>query len=237
MIESFSAAASALAAQQQRMDALANDTANVNTAGYRSDRTNFEDLAPRARGVRATQQGPSTVQGALQPTGQPLDLAVEGDGWFQVARPGAQPALTRAGVFQVDATGQMVTPAGERLVPPVRLPPGAGATTVRIESDGSVIVGGTRVAQIRLVTVPAPGQLQPVGDGLYAPTAASGPPQPAPAGTAIRQGALESSNVDLVDTTTGTIEARTSFEAAAHVLRVQDEMLGALLDLRSSNNK
>jgi flagellar basal-body rod protein FlgG len=234
MIEGFSAAASALSAQQQRMDALANDTANVNTAGYRSDRTAFADLVAPAQGVRATQLGPSTVQGAEFDTGQPLDLAIEGDGWFQVARPGgAQPALARVGIFQVDATGQMVTQSGERLVPPVQLPPGAGATSVRIAPDGSVIVGGNQVARIRLVTVPAPGQLEPIGDGLYAPNAASGPPQPA-SNAAIRQGAVEGSDVDLADTTVGTIEARTSFEAAAQVLHVQDEMLGALLDLRSN---
>ncbi len=234
MIEAFGAALSALSAQQQRMDALASDTANVNTTGYRSVRMGFEDLAPQASGVRATQLGPSAQQGVLVDTGEPMDLAIEGDGWFQTAGPGAQPALTRQGVFNIDATGQMVTSSGERLVPPVQLPPGSGALTARINPDGAVIVGGVKVAQIALVTVPAPGALTPVGGGRFAPNGASGAPAPAP-NAQIRQGALESSDVDLADTAVGTIEARTSFAAAAHALHVQDEMLGALLDIRKDD--
>jgi flagellar basal-body rod protein FlgG len=232
MIESLGTAVSALQAHQQRMDALANDTANVDTAGYRTARTAYEEVAAPARGVRATYAGPSTVQGATIDTGNPLDLAIEGDGWFEVAAQGAQPALTRAGVFQVDGSGQIVTSSGERLVPPVQLPPGAGASAVRIEQDGAVIVGGAQVAQIQLVTVAAPGALQPIGGGRYAPTAASGAPTAAATQATIRQGALESSNVDIADTTVGTIETRASFAAAARVLHVQDEMLGALLELR-----
>jgi flagellar basal-body rod protein FlgG len=221
MIESLGTAASALQAHQQRMDALANDVANVNTNGYRSV------------SASGSSGGPSTAQGALIATANPLDLAVEGDGWFQVARPGAQPALTRAGVFQVDASGQIVTDAGERLVPPVQLPPGAGATSVRIEQDGSVISGGARVAQIQLFHVAAPSALQAIGGGRYVPTTQSGPATPAaPPAAAIRQGTLESSNTDLADTTAGTVETRTGFAAAARVLHVQDAMLGALLDLR-----
>jgi flagellar basal-body rod protein FlgG len=217
MIEAFGAALSALSAQQQRMDALAGDTANLNTAGYGSVRTGFEDTAP-----------------AIIDTGRPLDLAIECDGWFQVAHEGTQPALTRAGIFDVDATGQMVTSSGERLVPPVQLPPGAGAGTARVESDGSVIVGGAVVAHI--ATVPVPGAMTPLGDGQFAPNAASGPP--APAGNAqIRQGSLESSDVDLADTAVGTLEARTSFAAAAQALHVQDEMLGALLDIRRPDGR
>jgi flagellar basal body rod protein FlgG len=231
MIEGMGAALSALSAQRQRMDALADDTANVNTVGYRGDRTGLADVAPPAGGVTATQAGPSTAQGALVDTGQPLDLAVEGDGWFQVVRPGGPPVLTRAGGFHVDAAGHVVTASGAVLVPPAALGPGIDVATVRIAPDGTVRVGGVQVARVELFSVPAPSALEAVGDGLYAPTAASGAPTPA-TGAAVRQGALESSNVDLADTAVGTIEARTSFEAAALVLHVQDEMLGALFELR-----
>jgi flagellar basal-body rod protein FlgG len=236
MIESFGAALSALSAQQQRMDALAGDTANVNTAGYRADRTAFSDVAPAARGVAATQRGPSSAQGALLDTGQPLDLAIEGNGWFQVASPGGQPVLTRAGVFSVDAHGQIVTASGDHLVPPVQLPPGTGSAGVVVAADGTVTVAGARVAQIPLVTVPAPDALQPVGGGRYAPTAGSGAPAPA-TGAAVRQGALESSNVDLADTAVGIVETRDSFAAAARALHVQDEMLGALLAIRDDGGR
>jgi flagellar basal-body rod protein FlgG len=128
MIQGISAALSALTAGQQRMDALANDTANVNTNGYRA-------------------AGRESVQGGLIETGQPLDLAIEGDGAFQLA--GGR--TTRDGAFQLDASAQIVTSSGEALAPPVRLPPGTDASAVRISPDGSVMVGGAQVGQVPLV--------------------------------------------------------------------------------------
>jgi flagellar basal-body rod protein FlgG len=128
MIQGISAALSALTAGQQRMDALANDTANVNTTGYRAS-------------------GRASVQGPLVETGQPLDLAIEGDGSFQLA--GGR--TTRDGAFQLDASAQIVTSSGESLLPPVQLPPGTDASAVQIGPDGSVIVGGAQVGQIQLV--------------------------------------------------------------------------------------
>jgi flagellar basal body rod protein FlgG len=128
MIQGMGAALSALTAQGQRMDALANDTANVDTVGYKA-------------------AGRAGSQGALVETGQPLDLAIEGNGSFQVA--GGR--LTRDGSFQLDASAQIVTSSGEPLAPPVQLPAGADASAVRITPDGSVIVGGAQVGQIQLV--------------------------------------------------------------------------------------
>ena len=128
MIQGISAALSALTAGQQRMDALANDTANVNTNGYRA-------------------AGRESVQGGLIETGQPLDLAIEGDGAFQLA--GGR--TTRDGAFQLDASAQIVTSSGEALAPPVQLPPGTDASAVRITPDGSVMVGGAQVGQVPLV--------------------------------------------------------------------------------------
>jgi flagellar basal-body rod protein FlgG len=179
MIQGLSASLEALSADQRRMDALANDTANVNTTGYKA-------------------AGRESAQGALIETGQPLDLAIEGDGQFQVGT-----RLTRNGVFELDASAQIVTPEGEPLVPPVQLPSGTDASAVDIGSDGSVRVGGAQVGQIQLV-----------GRGT------------------IRQGALESSNVDLADTTVGQIETRTSYAAAIKALHVQDEMWASLMELR-----
>ena len=191
MISGIGVSLGALATQQRRMDALADDAANVNTAGY------------RARGGASRPE--SDAQGALVETGQPLDLAIEGDGWFAVTSGAAQPALTRAGVFEVDGNGQIVTRSGERLVPPVQLPPGADASSVVIAPDGAVTVGGSKVGQIQL-------------------TGGSGK---------IRQGALESSNVDIADTTVGEIETSTSYAAALQALHVQDDMWASLLDLRA----
>jgi flagellar basal-body rod protein FlgG len=126
MIEGINAAIEALSKDNWRMDALANDTANVNTTGFKA--------ADR----------PSS-QGAIFETGEPLDLAIEGDGEFQVGT-----HTTRDGTFQLDASAQIVTPEGEPLVPPVQLPPGTDASAVEIGPDGSVRVGGVQVGQIQL---------------------------------------------------------------------------------------
>jgi flagellar basal-body rod protein FlgG len=128
MIQAIGAALSALSAGQQRMDALANDTANVDTTGFKA-------------------AGHESAQGGLIPTGEPLDLAIDGGGAFQLAG-GRQ---TRDGEFQLDASAQIVTSSGASLAPPVRLPPGTDASAVRITPDGSVIVGGAQVGQIQVV--------------------------------------------------------------------------------------
>jgi flagellar basal-body rod protein FlgG len=180
MIQAIGSALAGLSAGRQRMDALAADTANVNTAGYKA-------------------AGRESLQGGLVETGQPLDLAIEGDGGFQLA--GGR--LTRDGSFQLDASAQIVSSSGEALVPPVRLPAGTDASAVTISPDGSVMVGGAQV-----------GQIPTVGRGV------------------VRQGALESSNVDLADTTAGQIETRTSYAAAIKALHVQDEMWASLMELR-----
>jgi flagellar basal body rod protein FlgG len=126
MIQGLSASLQALSAGQQRMDALADDSANVNTTGFKA-------------------AGRASSQGALIETGQPLDLAIEGGGEFQVGS-----RTTRDGEFQLDASAQIVTPQGEPLAPPVHLPAGTDASAVDIGSDGSVRVGGVQVGQIQL---------------------------------------------------------------------------------------
>ena len=210
MIQGLGAALSALTAQGQRMDALANDTANVNTVGYRAARTAITERA--AGGVSAVDAGSSSVRGALLETGEPLDLAFEGDGWFQLQRPDGSRALTRAGAFQVDASGRIVSGTGEPLMPPIALPPGTDPSSIAIASDGTVNAGGVLVGRVQLF------------DGFGTPLPASG--------TTIRQGALEASDVDLADTFVGTIEARASYKAAIEALHVQDEMWASLLELR-----
>lgn len=195
------------------MTALAHDVANIDTPGYRSVG--------------------SSSQGAIAETGQPLDLAIEGDAWFQVTAANGQAALTRSGSFGVDGSGHIVTASGERLSAPVQLPAGTSSTALSVAADGTVRVDGMVVGQIPIVSVAGPDKLEPIGGGLYAPTAASGAPVPA-TGATIRQGALEGSNVDLADTTVGQIEARTSYAAAVQALHVQDEMWESLLRLRDT---
>lgn len=127
MIQAIGSALAGLSAAQGRMDALADDTANLDTTGFKAS-------------------GRSAAQGALFETGQPLDLAIEGDGEFQLAGG----ARTRDGSFQLDASAQIVTSSGQALAPPVQLPAGTDASAVQITPGGGVVVGGAQVGQIQL---------------------------------------------------------------------------------------
>jgi flagellar basal-body rod protein FlgG len=238
MIDGLGAAASGLSAQSRRMDALANDVANANTAGYAAERGGFEALvnaAGGAAGVGYRDLGPDFQHGALEETGNPLDLAVEGNGFFQVSRPNGQVALVRAGAFSLDARGQVVTANGERLFPPLNLPPGADPRALAIDPSGAVTVNGQQIGQVQIVTVPAPGGLLRDGGG-YSPTVASGAPVAA-AGAQVRQGVLEASGTDLVTNTVDQVVTRSAFTAAASSLHAQDEMLGALIEMAAREER
>jgi flagellar basal-body rod protein FlgG len=234
MLEGLYTAAAGMAAQQQRMDALSNDVANTNTAGYKRVRVGFRDLVYQAdgpggvrtgSGAAAAQIGRGYEQGALQQTGQPFDLAIQGDGYFQVRRSDTgQVALSRNGSFQVDASGQLVTAQGDALVPPIRLPRGVDPTSVEIGQDGTVTSGGRRLGQIQLVTVPAPTGLAAAGNSLYSVTAASGGVRRATAAT-LQQGAVESSNVDLADAMVDMMDAQRSYSMASKAIHMQDQMM------------
>src|SRR3954447_23682138 len=191
MIDGLGAAQSGLSAQSRRMDALANDVANANTAGYAAERASFEELvnARMPAGVRYRDGGPDFHQNALEETGNPLDLAIEGDGFFQVSRPGGQIALVRSGAFSVDATGQVVTATGARLFPPLTLPPGTDERALAIDPSGVATVNGHQIGQVQVVSVPAQGGLLR-DSGVCSPTPASGAPVVASAAS-VRQGALE----------------------------------------------
>jgi flagellar basal-body rod protein FlgG len=238
MIDGLGAAASGISAQSRRMDALANDVSNANTAGYAAERASFAALVNdgKAGGVAYRDGGSDFRQGALQETGNPLDLAIEGDGFFQVTRPNGQIALVRAGAFSVDARGQVVTATGERMFPPLTLPPGSDPRALAVDPSGVVTVNGQQLGQVQVVTVPAPGGLLRESGGMYTPTAASG--APAPAGAArIRQGALEASGTDIATNAADTIATRTAFNASVGSLRAQDEMLGALIEMAAREER
>ena len=231
MIDGIGAARSGLSAEGRRMDALANDIANVSTPGHAPERSSFSELvnAGTSAGVEYRDLGPDFTQGALEETGNPLDMAVEGRGFFQITRADGRVALVRAGAFGLDATGQVVTATGERLFPPLRLPPGTDPRTLQIDPSGVATVNGQPIGQVQIVTVPAPGGLLEEG-GTYTATAASGAPVPA-TGSQVRQGVLEASGTDLASAAVETIATRTAFAAAAGSLHAQDEMLGALIEL------
>src|SRR3954447_18448187 len=237
MIDGLGAAASGLSAQSRRMDALANDVANVNTAGYATERADFAALVNggRSAGVAYRDLGSDFEQGPLQETGNPLDLAIEGDGFFQVSRPTGQIALVRGGEFSVDASGQVVTATGDRLFPPRTLPPGTDGSALAIDPSGVATGNGQQIGQVQVVTVPARGGLLRDGDG-YTATAASGAPVPA-TNAQVQQGALEASNVDLATNTVDTVMTQAAFSASASSLHAQDEMLSALMEMAAREER
>jgi flagellar basal-body rod protein FlgG len=234
MLEGLYTAAAGMAAQQQRMDALSNDVATSNTAGYKRVRIGFRDLVYQAdgpNGVRtgsgaaAVQIGRGFEQGAFQKTDQPFDLAISGDGYLQVRRANSgQTALTRNGQLQVNAAGQLTTAEGDQLVPPITLPRNIDPSTVTIGPDGTISSGTRRLGQIQLVTVPAPTGLVAAGNGYFNVSAASGGVRRATTAT-ITQGALESSNVDLADAMVDMMDAQRSYSMASKAIHMQDQMM------------
>jgi flagellar basal-body rod protein FlgG len=221
-MDGLRAAASGLATQQARMDAIANDIANVSTPGYKKERLAFRDLVDRS-GAAASDAGRSFLTGPQIASDNPLALAIDGPGFFQVKLADGRVALTRAGDFRADAGGDVVTSGGERLVPPITLPKGTELGDVTIAADGTVTAGGKKLGQIALVDVPVRSELQSIGGGLYLATTASGAAD-AIKDPQVRQGVLEGSNVDLGDAMVDLIDAQRSFQLASKALKTQDDL-------------
>jgi flagellar basal-body rod protein FlgG len=229
-------AAAGMAAQQQRLDAVANDLANTETTGYKKLRVAFRDLVytpsgpgsvagvQEGAGAAASLLGRGMAQGPLQRTERALDVALQGPGFVRVTRADGTQALTRDGALRFDDQGRLVTERGE--LTGVAVPAGTSEDDVTFGRDGSVSVNGREVGRLDLVDVRAPAGLQALGDNGFAITAASGPATPAGAGTSLIQGALEASNVDVAEAFTEMIEAQRAFELASRAIKMQDEIAG-----------
>src|SRR4051812_23310800 len=196
-------AAAGMAAQQQRLDALSNDLANANTAGYKHMRVAFRDLlyvqtgAGAARGVSsgagaaAVQLGRGAAQGTMQSTGNKLDVALQGDGYLQVRDARGRVALTRDGALQRQPNGRLVTSTGA--FTGVTVPSGVAESDIAIDANGAVHDAARTYGRLQIVGVRAPEGLQATGDNLFLPTAASGAPRAITTGTTLQQGTLEGS--------------------------------------------
>ncbi|WP_205696193.1 flagellar hook-basal body protein [Conexibacter sp. SYSU D00693] len=229
-------AAAGMMAQQQRMDLVADDLANVSTTGYKPGRIAFRDLVyadgPRGSepGVRigagsaSTLVGRSMQQGSLETTNQPLDVALEGQGFLQVRTLDGRVGLTRDGQLGTDAQGRLTLHSGELLEPAITLPPGTPVDQVAIAADGRVTVQGRQLGQLRIVEVNAPGGLEAGPNNTFVPGPRSGQPRPAQS-TTVRQGALESSGVDMASAMTDMMEAQRGFELASKAIMTQDQLL------------
>jgi flagellar basal-body rod protein FlgG len=237
MLQGLYAAASGMEAQQNQFNAIANDMANLDTPGYQATEVGFQDLlysgagsasgSPNiatGAGSQSAIVGRSSAQGAIQNTGRSLDIAISGPGYLQVRRNDGTIGLTRNGDLQVDAQGEVTNQDGNPLVPPLKLPTGTDASSLKIEPNGQVISGSRTIGKISLVNVPAPNQLQPDGDSMFSVTAGSGAIRPA-TGSTLQQGALEGSNVDVSQDMTAMINAQRSYQMASQAIQYQDQML------------
>lgn len=254
MFRSLNTAASGMIAQQLNLDNIANNLANASTAGFRKRRLQFQDLLyqnlimPGAAstqqttyssglqiglGARSSASEMVQTQGDFENTGNQLDLAIQGQGFFQVQLPTGELAYTRSGNFQVDAQGQMVTANGYALQPAIAIP--NNATNITIGTDGTVSVSlpgqqqAQQVGQIQLANFANAGGLNSTGQNLFLPTTASGDAiLGAPGGSeglgTVQQGELEQSNVNVVEEFVEMILAQRSYESNSKVVQAADQM-------------
>ena len=261
MIRALYTAASGMTAQQMNLDNIANNLANSSTTGFQQRRVAFADMlyqSTTAPGSAATSQTTNTAglqvglgvrptstetiqtQGDFNTTGNPLDMAISGNGFFQILLPNGQTGYARSGSFQLSSQGVISTSDGNPLQPSITIPP--DATNVTIGSDGTVSVTqpgqtqSTQVGQIQLAMFVNPGGLNSVGNNVNLATTASGDPILGNPGGAeglgtLQQGVLEESNVSVVDQFVQMIVAQRSYESNSRVVKAADEMLQQLNQL------
>jgi len=258
MLDSLYISATGLMAQQLNVDAISNNLANVNTTAFKRDRVMFEDLLSReiaranplldaGRGFAALGAGVGVsngsklfTQGDVKKTDLPFDVAIRGQGFFEVVMPDGTRAYTRAGSLQLDRNRILGTPQGFPLRPSIQIP--QDATSVTIEATGAVQVklpdqtDPTEVGRIELSDFVNPSGLKPIGDNLFVPTDRSGDallrrPGEDGAGT-LAQGFLEGSNVKLAEEFVNLVIAQRAYEANAKAIQVADEMLSISNNMR-----
>ena len=261
MIRSLFTAATGMTAQQLNLDVVANNLANVNTTGFKRSRVDFQDLlyqtlrsagATQAQGVQVPtgiQVGLGTraaaiqkifSQGDFQQTGNPLDIVIEGDGFFQVLTPNGETAYTRDGSFKMDSQGRLVDSDGYPMQPEITIP--AEATNISVGADGTVTVNlpgqttPSEVGQIQLVKFLNPAGLSSQGRNLFAPSAASGDPVTGTPGAngfgTTAPGFIELSNVKVVEEMVNMIVAQRAYEINSKSIQTADEMLSIANNMR-----
>jgi len=260
MMRALFSGASGMHAQTLNLDVISNNLANINTIGFKKSRTEFQDLIyqtlrePGARSTISTEI-PSGMQvglgvkpvaisrifsqGNFKHTGNPLDLVIEGDGFFQITQPDGTIAYTRAAGFARDSTGRIVTADGSPLEPSITIP--ADAISITVGNDGTVSIlrpgetASTEVGSIQLAKFINPSGLKSLGKNLFLNTTASGDPIQGTPGLeglgTISQGFQEMSNVDIVEELVGMIIAQRAYETSSKTIRAADQMLKDAIQL------
>jgi len=261
MLKSLNTAATGMAAQQTNMDVIANNIANVSTAGFKKSRAEFEDLVYQTQKEPGTATGmnsysPNGVQtglgvrtaavqkdfnpGSALVTKNPLDLQIEGSGFFQVLTPDGQVGYTRDGAFKKDPNGRIVDKSGNLLQPEITIPANVSGLEVAANGEVRVIQGLADapqvIGQIDVVNFVNPAGLKAMGKNVFTQTPSSGQPQtsrPGLNGTGyLSQGQLEASNVNIVDEMVNMITAQRAYETNSKVIQASDQMLQSINNMR-----
>lgn len=254
MVPALWIAKTGLDAQQTRMSVISNNLANVNTTGFKRGRASFEDLMyqtvrqPGASssqnsqlpsglmlgtGVRTVSTEKMFAQGNLNQTGNSLDVAIQGRGFFAIELPDGSTGYTRDGSFEINQDGDVVTSSGYRLANNIQIPEGAQSITIGSDGTVSVLEQGanepTEAGTLELTDFINQAGLQPIGENIFKQTLASGEPTTAVAGTEgmglLTQGSLESSNVNVVEELVGMIETQRAYEMNSKAISTTDQML------------
>ncbi|MDH5188125.1 MAG: flagellar basal-body rod protein FlgG [Rhodospirillaceae bacterium] len=261
-MRSLSIAATGMLAQQRNVEVVSNNLANMNTTGYMRRRTEFHDLMyQNLRRVGSTSSDAGTIipsgvqiglgvklaavyriheQGNLSPTDNTFDLAIQGNGYFQVQMPDGTTGYTRDGTFQLNAEGQVVTHDGYAVLPAINVPDAAVDVAINTSGEIQVKLDGQvdyqNVGQLQLANFANDTGLDSVGSNLYLETSSSGAATTANAGTAgygtILQGFLETSNVNAVEEISNLISAQRAYEMNSKVITTSDEMMRTISQLR-----
>jgi flagellar basal-body rod protein FlgG len=253
-MEALWIAKTGLDAQQTRISVISNNLANVNTAGFKRGRAVFEDLLYQnvtqaggstsqntesptglsvGTGVRVVATEKNFTQGSALQTGNPLDLLIQGRGFFQVLQPDGNLAYSRDGSFKVDSDGRLVTANGYEIQPSITIPTNAQSITVGLDGTLEATLPGqtapTSIGKLQLADFINPAGLQPKGQNLFVETAASGSPQVADPGIegigTLVQGSLEGSNVNVVEELVSMIETQRAYEMNSKAISTSDQML------------
>ena len=257
MIRSLWIAKTGMEAQQTQLDAISHNLANVSTNGYKKSHAVFEDLMYQnlrqvggnsseqttlptglqlGLGTRVVATSRSFEQGSLQQTTNPLDVAIKGNGFFEIQLPDGTTGYTRDGAFQVNAQGQLVTDNGYIVNPGITVPTNAYSVTIAADGTVSVTTQGQTlpqtVGQLQLTNFVNPAGLEPKGQNLYTETAASGTPNTGAPGTTglgqLQQGFVETSNVNVVEELVSMIQTQRAYELNSKAISTSDQMLQRL---------
>lgn len=261
MLKSLNTAATGMAAQQTNMDVIANNIANVSTNGFKKSRAEFEDLMYQTQkepgsmtglnasspngvqvglGVRTASVQKDFANGNAQVTKNPLDVQIEGSGFFQILTPDGQLAYTRDGAFKKDPNGRMIDKNGNLLQPEITIPADIAGIEIAPSGEVQVIRGlgdaPQSIGQIDIVNFINPAGLKALGKNLFAQTPSSGQAiasRPGLNGTGyLAQGQLESSNVNIVDEMVSMITSQRAYETNSKVIQASDQMLQSVNNLR-----